>query len=49
MENVKKYAVMAKDAVVWLCVKIWAALVWVKDTSVKVWAKMVLIYADLKK
>lgn len=48
MENVKKYAIMAKDAIVACATATWTALKWIKDAAVSTWTKMVEIYAKLK-
>ena len=48
MENVKKYAILAKDAIVASAKAVWAALVWLKDAAVSLWGKMVGLYAKLK-
>lgn len=48
MENVKKYATLIKDAIVVAAKAIWVALVWLKDSAVSLWGKMVELYAKLK-
>ena len=48
MENAKKYAILAKDAIVTGAKAVWTALVWLKDAAVSLWGKMVALYAKIK-